>query len=106
MAEPWQLAYDRTQKATIRNIPLGVASAAFLPANPGRAKLTLLRPPVGAYTLTTANPAVNGIGLVIVQGGDPLTLSVEDYGDFLTKALFAISPAGAQNVLALELEAS
>lgn len=90
--------------AQIRVINVGVASGPFLGSNKKRLKLTLLRPTVAAYTLTTANPAVNGVGLVVNPGGDPLVLSTEDYGDFLTRDLFCISAGAAQTVRCIEIQ--
>ena len=52
--------------------------------------------------VTTNSPAVVGQGFLVKAGDDPLELTIEKYGNIVTKAWYGIDDTSAKDIVIIE----
>lgn len=98
MSTPESIRTDKAKVATQSVVIVGAADGVFLAADPNRVAITILAPPTNTITISSANPAVALAGVNIRTTDAPVTLRIEDLGNWITGALRAIGSVGNQNV--------
>lgn len=74
-------------------VAVGAASGLLIAAAPTAFSLLISPPSAGTITISTINPAVLGAGFNLAAGQPMLRLNVEQDGNCVSKAWFAIASA-------------
>jgi hypothetical protein len=72
--------------------------------NPKRMALTITNVGTGVVTVGFDSSVTAGNGIPLAPSGGTLSLNVDEDGELVTYDVFAIAPAGGNNLLAWEVE--
>lgn len=86
-------------------VTVGTTSGQFIGPNPRRKALIISAPQSNHVTITTQNPAVAHMGLVIYAADPPVHLCACHVGDWIKQPLFAIADTAQQIVGVIECSA-
>ena len=84
----------RVTRCGERRINLTVVSQRVIDQSKHRRTLILFPPPSGTTTFSIRDPVAANVGIVIPASSPPVTLTLDEHGDIVTKAFFAIHSVG------------
>lgn len=100
--ESMQLSRRTTSRQSA--ISVGTSSGFLLSPSPNRVALIFSAPLTNRFTVSLAFPtAVLDQGITLYPAGNPVTLTVEEHGDIVTRAWAAISATASQTATVIEV---
>lgn len=87
-----------------RQLAVAATSGILVEANKNRALLIFGPPKTNNVWISTNNPAVVGQGFILTVGAQPFVLDWQRHGNQASRAWYAITVAGADNISVLEGE--
>jgi hypothetical protein len=93
MPDDWRAGSGRFDQATV-----GLTATKLCNGDALRAALVISAPAANAVTLWGTSDVVAGTGIILYPGTAPLKLCREEYGDLVTRDLWAITTVAPQVV--------
>jgi hypothetical protein len=95
---PESVRSGRQRTGTVSTAIIGVAAAGFISADSKRVALRISPPSAGRVTISDNPSVIIDAGITLSSGTAALELTVEVYGQFITKKLFAIADAAGRQI--------
>lgn len=80
--------------ASMGTTVLGTSSTLLVSNSPNRIGLVFTVPPTNRYTLSLNPTVVQDVGLTMFTTSQPVILTLQDHGDMVRSAWYAITPVG------------
>lgn len=76
----------------------GATSTVLLPPDPDRVAVTIYPPTSGTVTISTADPVVATVGIILAPGDHPIHYGIKDDGKIVTKGFYGIHSVGGVTI--------